>query len=77
MRVRLPMRILALLARPDFQIRDQAGHRNVVWIRKGGCRHDCCGAEGSGTSIGDATFFGRLAGRTAAARRPAASPDSA
>ncbi|MAG33735.1 MAG: hypothetical protein CL908_22885 [Deltaproteobacteria bacterium] len=35
----------------------------------------CCGvsrsAEGyvSGTSIGDATFFGRLAGRTAAARR--------
>jgi len=37
---------------------------------------NCCGisrsAEGyvSGTSIGDATFFGRLAGRAAAARRP-------
>ncbi len=35
---------------------------------------NCCGvsrsAEGyvSGTSIGDATFFGRLAGRTAASR---------
>jgi len=41
----------------------------------------CCGvsrsAEGyvSGTSIGDATFFGRMAGRAAAERRSAFGPD--